>query len=68
VTQADLAVSDFLTSEILAVYPDDAILSEEDIQPVDRSQRVWCIDPIDGTKNYIVGDATWSVMIGLVDA
>lgn len=68
VTSADLELSRILVEEISNKYPHDIIVSEEDKEPVDApiSGRVWMIDPIDGTDNYIKNDGQYSVMIGLL--
>jgi 3'(2'), 5'-bisphosphate nucleotidase len=67
VTSADLASSALVVSALRKVFPDDAILSEE--LPDDASRhgkaRVWMIDPIDGTRDFISGDAGYVVMLGL---
>ena len=68
VTSADLELSRILVSEISSKYPNDIVVSEEDSAPVEipMSGRVWMIDPIDGTDNYIKNDGQYSVMIGLL--
>lgn len=68
VTSADLELSRILVEEISARYPHDIIVSEEDSEPAEApmSGRVWMIDPIDGTDNYIKNDGQYSVMIGLL--
>lgn len=68
VTNADLAISRFLSSKLQERFPADCIISEEDDQhccPSERS-RVWLIDPIDGTQNYIGQDNQYCVMVGLL--
>jgi myo-inositol-1(or 4)-monophosphatase len=68
VTSADVAVSEFLTQELLAAFPDTRVISEESS---DRSgvthALTWAIDPIDGTKKYLAGKPVWCVMVGLFD-
>jgi 3'(2'), 5'-bisphosphate nucleotidase len=66
-TDADLAVSSFLFDEISRHFPMDTIVSEEAPTPIctNASNRIWFIDPIDGTKEFIKGANDWSVMIGL---
>lgn len=68
VTAADCAISSVLVKELSARFPDDEIVSEEDEHhsPHGRGERVWLIDPIDGTDNYICNDGQYSVMIGLL--
>jgi myo-inositol-1(or 4)-monophosphatase len=55
VTVADLESNDVLKSTILAAFPDDGWLSEETADSDDRLQRkrVWIVDPLDGTKEFI---------------
>jgi 3'(2'), 5'-bisphosphate nucleotidase len=47
--------------------PDDFILSEESIDDTARcaAQRVWIVDPLDGTRDYAEGLDDWAVHIGL---
>jgi 3'(2'), 5'-bisphosphate nucleotidase len=67
VTEADHAANDLIVARLQAAFPDDAILSEE--LPDDGSRlhkaRVWMVDPIDGTRDFIRGDSGYAVMIGL---
>ena len=67
VTEADHAASDLIVSRLRAAFPDDVILSEE--IPDDGSRlgkpRVWMVDPIDGTSDFIAGQSGFVVMIGL---
>jgi len=62
VTEADLAVNDMLKDRLLAARPDHGWLSEESDDSTDRlaCQRVFIIDPIDGTRAFIAGEKTWS--------
>ncbi|MBF0786364.1 MULTISPECIES: inositol monophosphatase family protein [unclassified Streptococcus] len=64
VTQLDKAVQDHLTDRILTRYPADSILGEEspEHQPLGQG-RVWVIDPIDGTTNFIVQQADFAVLL-----
>jgi len=67
VTEADRAANALIVARLHAAFPDDAILSEE--LPDDGSRRgarrVWMVDPIDGTRDFILGDDGYAVMIGL---
>ena len=66
-TQADLLVHRELTQFIKKNFPDDSIISEEDeIIPLSYSSRVWVIDPIDGTKDFVKKTGEFSIMIGLL--
>jgi len=65
VTQADLRIEAMVRETIAAKFPDDAILGEEAGLSGD-SKRVWVIDPIDGTKNFVAGIQIWATLIALV--
>ena len=67
VTAADRAASRFIVEAIRSRFPDDAILSEEEKDDLVRlkHRRVWVIDPMDGTNEFIAGNGEFSVMIGL---
>jgi len=68
VTAADFELSRLLVRVLTNRFPDDTIVSEEDdVHSSSKgASRVWLVDPIDGTDNYIKNDGQWSVMIGLV--
>jgi 3'(2'), 5'-bisphosphate nucleotidase len=53
VTEADIQASAYLVKNIHELFPEDLVLSEEDLTDIDFSQRIWLIDPLDGTKNFI---------------
>jgi 3'(2'), 5'-bisphosphate nucleotidase len=67
VTDADVAASTLIVQRLRAAFPGDAVLSEE--IPDDGSRlsasRVWMVDPIDGTRDFIRGENGYAVMIGL---
>ena len=69
VTAADREANAMIVAGLAAAFPGDPILSEE--LPDDGSRmgqaRVWMVDPIDGTKDFIRRLDGWSVMIGLLD-
>jgi len=67
VTAADRAASDLIVAGLSETFTDDIIISEEnadDLRRLDAS-RVWYIDPIDGTKDFIKGRDGFCVMIGM---
>lgn len=68
VTSADLELSKYIVSELSSRFANDVIISEEDNSHPDSitNNRVWLVDPIDGTKNYIKRNGQYSVMIGLL--
>ena len=67
VTEADRSANQHIVTRVRAMYPDDGLLSEEskdDLVRLER-ERVWIIDPLDGTKEFIARDGEFSIMIGL---
>ena len=67
VTSADRAASRFVVDELRKHFPLDGILCEEEKDDLARLSRprVWVIDPMDGTKEFIARNGEFSVMIGL---
>lgn len=67
VTIADRESSELVIAGLQAAFPDDVIISEESADDLRRltARRVWYIDPIDGTKDFIAGREGFAVMIGL---
>ncbi len=69
VTIADKAANVAIVERLGSVFPEDAILSEE--SPDDGSRfarrRVWIIDPLDGTRDFLAQTGDFSVHIGLVE-
>lgn len=70
VTRADTTVEAMLLEGLLEHFPDDAILAEESAASSNwrQRERVWMIDPIDGTKDFAGGDPNWAIHVGLVIA
>lgn len=68
VTTADLEANRIIRSIIQEKFPSDGWLSEEDLDGSYRlrSSRVWVVDPIDGTKEFIEGVPQFAVSIGFV--
>ena len=70
VTAADREASRIIAGGLDAAFPNDGILSEEEIDDSDRRlncDRVWIIDPIDGTSGFIRKDGDFAVQIGLAE-
>lgn len=67
VTQADRAAERLLRELIEEAYPDDAIHGEEEDDRPGTSGRRWVIDPIDGTRAFSHGVATYSNLLYLED-
>ncbi|MEK7334328.1 MAG: 3'(2'),5'-bisphosphate nucleotidase CysQ, partial [Candidatus Binatota bacterium] len=68
VTTADIEANRKIQEILLGRYPEDGWLSEEDKDDLRRlgSSRVWVVDPIDGTKEFIAGVPQFAVSVGLV--
>ena len=68
VTEADTRVNDALR-ECLP-RGDEGWLSEETVDDPVRleRERVWIVDPLDGTREFVAGIPEWCVSIGLVEA
>lgn len=67
VTVADQEVEEFLTKRLLQAFPNDGIFGEEGGEIKGHSGRIWVIDPIDGTFNFIRGGQDWAISIGLYE-
>ena len=65
VTKADRAFEKFIRSKIKKKFPTHDIIGEELGHKKTKSDFSWVIDPIDGTRSFIVGNPTWSNLIGL---
>src|SRR5437762_11891143 len=67
VTAADREANELIVSRLQEEFPDDGILAEESTDSEHRLEkdRVWLIDPMDGTKNFIARDGDFAVQIGL---
>jgi myo-inositol-1(or 4)-monophosphatase len=66
---ADLECDAYLKERLLNARPDDGWLSEETADTADRlgKRRVWVVDPIDGTRDFIRGRTGWAVSVALVE-
>ncbi len=67
VTNADRAISDFIYYHLQLLTPNIPVICEERDLRFTSSRRVWLIDPIDGTRNYIKGAETYTVNIALIE-
>lgn len=69
VCEIDLEVDHFLREQLTALDPDAGWLSEETVDLSDRIERrrLWVVDPIDGTRDYLRERPGWCVSIALVE-
>src|SRR5215212_8448339 len=67
VTEADRSANQHILEQVKATFPNDGWLSEESKDDLSRLEkdRVWIIDPLDGTKEFIARNGEFSIMIGL---
>ena len=67
VTAADREANELIVGRLKREFPEDGILAEESTDTEHRLEkdRVWLIDPMDGTKNFIRRDGDFAVQIGL---
>ena len=63
----DKVANAFILTALAQWRPDDPILSEESPDAAERlrSERVWIIDPLDGTREYCEGRSDWAVHVAL---
>ena len=65
VTTSDKAFEKFIRSKISKKFPNHQIIGEEYGYKKTKSEFSWVIDPIDGTRSYVVGNPSWSNLISL---
>ena len=65
VTTSDKAFEKFIRSKIKKKFPDHQVIGEEFGQKKTKSDYTWVIDPIDGTRSFVIGNPTWSNLISL---
>jgi histidinol-phosphatase len=65
VTEADLAIEELFRKEASERFPQDGVHGEEGGLDA-RGDRLWIIDPIDGTKNFAAGIQVWGTLIALL--
>jgi myo-inositol-1(or 4)-monophosphatase len=69
VSDADIAVNDFLEERLRSFNPDYGWLSEESADDPERlgKSRVWVVDPIDGTRAFLNKRKDWSISVALIE-
>ena len=65
VTSADKAFEKFIRREINKKFPTHQVIGEEFGYKKSKSDYSWVIDPIDGTRSFVIGNPTWSNLISL---
>lgn len=69
VSEADLAANELLHERLRLARPDYGWLSEESADDAARldAERVWVVDPIDGTRAFLGGRTDWAVSVALIE-
>ena len=70
VTEADLASERVIVEILSAAFPDIPIVSEETVPESGFSEpapRFWCVDPLDGTREFVAKNGEFAVLIGLIE-
>ena len=65
VTTSDKLFEKFIRSKISKKFPSHQIIGEELGKKSSKSNFSWVIDPIDGTRSYVIGNPSWSNLIAL---
>ena len=65
VTSADRSFEKFIRNRIAKKFPDHNVVGEEFGLKKSKSEFTWVIDPIDGTRSFVIGNPTWSNLISL---
>lgn len=74
VTNTDIAISQFFINQIKNTFPDDGIISEEDVTTHQFLENnawkegvYWIMDPIDGTSNFATGIPLYGIMLARME-
>ena len=69
VTEADRRANAHIVSALRAAFPHDAVIGEEskDRPDATRFERVWWVDPLDGTRDFVRRNGEFAVQIGLAE-
>lgn len=68
VTEVDRRCESLIRDRLMSVFPGDGFCGEETGRIAGTSGRQWIVDPLDGTRPYLRGIPTYSVLIALEDA
>jgi 3'(2'), 5'-bisphosphate nucleotidase len=68
-THVDHGAQELILGHLTAAFPDDGLVAEERTPTLAGSptgaDRVWVVDPIDGTRGFAMKNGEFSVMVGL---
>lgn len=66
VTEADRAAETVVRSALAEIYPAHGVIGEEFGSSGTDAEYCWIIDPIDGTRGFIMGQPLWGTLIGVI--
>jgi histidinol-phosphatase len=64
VTDVDIRIEEHLREALEARFPSDGVLGEEG-GGIEDADRMWVVDPIDGTRNFVAGVQVWATLVAL---
>ena len=67
VTEADRAAEATMRAILAEERPDDGVIGEEYGREREDAERVWVLDPIDGTRSFVAGRPIFGTLIALID-
>jgi 3'(2'), 5'-bisphosphate nucleotidase len=70
VTEADVASERIIVEILTRAFPDIPVVSEETVPEAGFSSpaaRFWCVDPLDGTREFVARNGEFAVLVGLVE-
>jgi len=67
VTVADRRAEEAIRAILRSAYPRDGIIGEEFGTERGTAERLWVIDPIDGTRSFLTGIPLWGTLVGRID-
>ena len=67
VTEADKSAERIIRHRIEVAFPDHGIIGEEYGTKEAKSQYTWVLDPVDGTRAFVIGMPTWGTLIALCE-
>ena len=65
VTEADQRANELIVAGLRAAFPADDVVAEESTHLAPRTRRVWFVDPLDGTREFVDRNGMFAVHIGL---
>ncbi|MGC2412492.1 MAG: 3'(2'),5'-bisphosphate nucleotidase CysQ, partial [Stellaceae bacterium] len=69
-TEADLASERVIVQMLTSTFPEIPVVSEETVPEAgfaSPASRFWCVDPLDGTKEFVARNGEFSILIGLIE-